>query len=184
MRDSRHLKPVVFGPRCRWDGGPRRASSLEYIVIHDAESPSDAAQGVANYGARTPTKVSWHVVVDDNILICQLPDLVTSWTAPPLNQNGLHIELCGRAAYSRLEWYRHQGTLKRAAWQVAKWCKVHKIPPTWLSDAQLDEGEERGIVTHAQVSRVFKMSTHSDPGPNFPMSYFMLLVRRRLGWLG
>jgi len=184
MRDSRHRKPVVFGPRCKWDGGNRRATTIRYVVIHSAESPSDAAQGVANYGARTTTKVSWHVVVDDNMLIRQLPDLAVAWAAPPLNTNGLQIEMCGRASYSKIEWYRHQGTLKRAAWQVAKWCKTYKIPARRLSDSALDEGEEPGIVTHAQVSRVFKKSNHTDPGAGFPMRYFMFLVQRRLRWLG
>ena len=184
MRDAKHRKPVLFGPRCKYDGGNRRASDIRYIVIHSAESPSDAAQGVANYGARTTTPVSWHLVVDDNVLIRQLPDLVVSWTAPPLNQNGLHIELCGRAAYSKLEWYRHQATLKRAAWQVARWCRSFNVPPRWLSNTELDEGEDKGIVTHSQVSEVWKMSTHWDPGKGFPRRYFMYLVRRRIKWLG
>lgn len=183
MRDARHRKPVVFGPRCRWNGGSRRASDIRYIVIHDAEAPSDAARGVANYGARTDRKVSWHVVTDDHILIRQLPDLVVSWTAPPLNDEGLHIEMCGYARYSKLDWYRHQATLKRSAWQVARWCRAYKIPARWLTDAELRAGNVKGIVTHAQVSRVFRQSDHTDPGRNFPTRYFMYLVRRRLRWL-
>src|SRR3990167_8961683 len=159
MRDTRHRFPVVFGPRCKWDGGLRRASSLRYIVIHDAEAPSDAAKGVANYGATTERKVSWHVVCDDNLLIRQLPDLTVAWTAPPLNTNGLNIELCGRASYSKVKWYLHQATLKRAAWQVARWCRDYNVPPRWLSNTELDEGEDKGIVTHSQVSEVWKKSS-------------------------
>jgi len=193
MRDARHRKPVLIGPRCKNDGGGRRSTSIRYIVIHDAEAPSDAAQGVANYGARTNNSVSWHVVVDDNMLIRQLPDLVIGWAAPPLNTNGLQIEMCGYARYSALQWWQHRATLYRAAWQVAKWCRDYKIPPRWLSDVELDEGEKKGIVTHAQVSRVYKKSDHTDPGEGFNKvipehsatirRWFMSLVRRRLKWL-
>jgi hypothetical protein len=30
-----------------------------------------------------------------------------------------------------------------------------------------------GILTHAQISRVFKKSDHYDPGPHFPFSEFV-----------
>ncbi len=183
MKDSKHRKPVQFGPNCRWDGGSRAFQDIKYIVIHSAESPSDAAQGVARYGSRTDRKVSWHVVVDNNLRIRQLPDNRIAWTAPPCNSNGLNVEICGRASYSRLQWYQNQASLKRAAWQVAEWCKTYGIPVRELSDQELDRGYIRGIITHAQVSRVFKISDHTDPGRNFPMRYFMLLVRRRLKWI-
>lgn len=182
MRDAKHRKPVQIGPRCRHDGGTRYSTQIEYIVIHDAEGAS--AQGVANYGATTPRVVSWHVTCDDKILIRCLPDLVIGWAAPGANRNGLQLELCGYASWSKLTWYRHQSTLKRGAWQVAKWCKAYSIPARWLTDAELRNGNRDGIVTHAQVSRVFGLSDHTDPGKGFPSRYFMHLVRRRLGWLG
>jgi len=182
LRDAKHQRPVINGPRCR-NHGPRRAlSTIRVIVIHDAEAPSNGATGVANYGATTGTAVSWHVVVDDNKAFRQLPDGIVSWTAPGCNYDGLHIEQCGYARYSKLDWFRHQATLKRAAWIVAKWCRLYKIPPVWLTDEGLRAGK-RGLVTHAQVSRVYKRSDHTDPGPNYPRGYFALLVRRRIGWL-
>lgn len=181
MRDAKHRKPVEIGPRCKHDGGPRRASQIRYIVIHDAEGAN--ARGVAAYGATTDRVVSWHVTCDDNVLIRCLPDLTIAWAAPPCNTNGLQIELAGFASYSKLQWYLHQGTLKRAAWQVAKWCNTYDIPPRWLTHAELDEGEDKGIVTHALVSEVFRESTHSDPGKNFPKTYFLRMVKRRMRWL-
>jgi hypothetical protein len=36
---------------------------------------------------------------------------------------------------------------------------------------------KRGVTTHNNVSLAFKKSTHTDPGPNFPMSHYMDLVR-------
>lgn len=182
MRDSKHRGPVQIGPRCKHDGGLRSASQIQYVVVHDAEGAS--AKGVANYGATTPTVVSWHVTCDDSVLIRCLPDLVIAWAAPPCNTSGLQLELCGFARWSKLEWYRHQATLKRGAWQVARWCKLYGLPVRWLTDAELASGKHEGIVTHAQVSRVYGKSDHSDPGRNFPSRYFMYLVRRRRKWLG
>lgn len=183
MRDRRHRYPEIVGPRCRFDGGPRRDEEIRYIVVHSAEAPSNAAPGVARYGATTNRSVSWHVVVDDERRIRCLPDTFVAWAAPGVNRSGLQIELCGYARYSRLDWYRHQATLKRAAWQVAEWCKRYGIPARWLADDELERGAKEGIVTHAQVSRVYRRSDHWDPGKGFPERYFMLLVRRRLRWL-
>lgn len=182
MRDARHRKPVQIGPRCKHDGGHRWSNTIKYVVVHDAEGAN--AKGVAAYGATTDRVVSWHATCDNDILIRTLPDLTIAWAAPPCNSNGLQLELCGYARWSKLEWYRHQSTLKRGAWQVAKWCKSYGIPAVWLTDVQLKTGLRDGIVTHAQVSRVYGQSDHSDPGRNFPLSYFMFLVRRRLKWLG
>lgn len=182
MRDKRHRKPVQIGPSCKHRGPPRSPASIKYVVIHDAEGAS--AQGVANYGATTSTVVSWHVTCDNEVLIRCLPDWVVAWTAPPCNSSGLQIELCGFARWSKREWYQHQATLKRGAWQVARWCKQYGLPARWLNDSELRAGKKPGIVTHAQVSRVFGMSDHYDPGRNFPSRYFMYLVRRRLRWLG
>ena len=179
--DEKHRRPVLTKPACRWNGGYRNQEP-NVIVIHTAESPWDAAEGVANYGARTDRKVSWHVVVDDEVAIRQLPDSLVSWTAPPRNSDGLHIEICGRAAASKIEWYRHQANLKRAAWIVAEWCKTHDIPARWLTDRQLDHNYA-GLTTHRQVSRVYRKSDHTDPGPHFPSRYFLYLVKRRIRWL-
>lgn len=182
MRDARHRHPVVIGPMCKHDGGARSLETIEYIVIHDAEGSS--AQGVAAYGATTSNVVSWHVTCDDDVLIRCLSDRMIAWAAPPCNSNGLQIELCGYARWRRRDWYRHQSTLKRAAWQVARWCKEYGIPARWLTDAELKSGNHVGITTHAQVNRVYGKSDHTDPGAGFPSRYFMYLVRRRVKWLG
>jgi hypothetical protein len=182
MRDVKHRFPVQNGPSCKWNGGVRHAAEIDVVCVHTAESPWDAADGVAAYGSRTNRKVSWHVVVDNKKAIRQLSDLVVAWTAPPKNRDGLHVEICGRAAATKLAWYRNQANLKRAAWICAKWARGHGIPVRWLTDRQLKLGY-MGFTTHGQVSRVFGLSDHYDPGKNFPSRYFLGLVRRRVGWL-
>jgi N-acetylmuramoyl-L-alanine amidase CwlA len=152
-------------------------------VIHDAEAPSNAAQGVANYGASSSARASWHIVADDNITIRTLADDRVAYHAySPANQIGLGIELCGYASYSRYQWYRHQATLKRGAWQTARWCVKYNIPPKWLTDSQIID-EVPGLLTHGDVTRVLKKGSHTDPGKNFPRGYFQFLVQRRVKWI-
>ena len=185
LPDSKHAGPVLSGPeyRSRYDGGVR-TEDIAYIVLHDTESGPNTAKAVANYGrvGDPDNKVSWHFVVDDNFLIRCVPDDVVAWTAPPKNSDGLHIEIVGRASWLKLLWFVHQATLKRAAWQVARWCVKHNIPAKYVTDRDLKFGVP-GIITHAQVSRVFKESTHTDPGTGFPLGYFLYLVKRRVQWL-
>lgn len=178
--DPKHRGPITRGPYIAYNGGARSPAAIRLVVIHDAEG--GIAKNVASWGASGQRNASWHYVVDDTHLIQQVKDDVIAWTAPGTNRDGLQLEICGFARWSKLEWYRHQSTLKRAAWQVARWCDRYGIPARWLTDAQLLGGGE-GLTTHAQASRVYGGSDHTDPGPNFPKGYFLFLVQRRLKWL-
>lgn len=179
--DPKHRGPIERGPRIAYNGGARHPSSIRLIVIHDAEGAN--AKGVASYGASGQRNASWHMTVDDNHLIQQLEDDVIAWAAPGANRDGLQLELCGYARWSKLDWYRHQATLKRAAWQVARWCVKYKIPVRWLSTKQLRDEVSEGITTHVDVNRAFRGSDHTDPGKGFPRAYFLYLVKRRVKWL-
>jgi N-acetylmuramoyl-L-alanine amidase CwlA len=178
--DPKHRGPITHGPHISYNGGYRPESKIRLVVIHDAEGAN--AKGVAAYGASGQKNASWHMTVDDDYLIRQLPDNMVAWAAPGANNDGLQLEICGYARWSKLTWYRHQATLKRAAWQTARWCFDHGIPARYLTDSQLSKGYE-GITFHAQVSHVYRGSDHTDPGPNFPKRYFLFLVQRRLKWI-
>lgn len=180
-KDPKHRGPITRGPYIAYNGGFRNPALIRVIVIHDAEGSN--AKNVASWGASGQRNASWHYVVDDTHLIQQVPDSKIAWTAPGANRDGLNIEICGFARWSRLQWFRRQATLKRAAWQVARWCVEHNIPARWLTDAQLRNRASEGLTTHAQCSRVFRGSNHTDPGPNFPRGYFLWLVKRRIKWL-
>lgn len=181
MPDRKHDGRLQQGPYCGYHGGLRDPGRIKWIVIHDAEGSS--AQGVANYGVTTKS-ASWHVTVDDTIAIrCLADDIVAYHAYSPANDIGLGIELCGYARWSKKDWYIHQSTLKRAAWVVARWCQRYGIPAEWISDSGL-KAQHKGITYHAQITRVLKKGSHTDPGPNFPFTYFMWLVKRRVKWLG
>ena len=156
--------------------GPRLASQVRYIVLHDTEGST--AQGAAAYFTTEASGGSSNVVVDDKECYRTLDDLVIPWGAPPLNTSGFHIEQAGFAAWSTAEWMAHEATITRAAYKAALRCQRFSIPPVVLNVSQLRadfalHSPRGGVVTHATISAAFHDSTHTDPGPNYPISVFM-----------
>jgi N-acetyl-anhydromuramyl-L-alanine amidase AmpD len=62
--------------------------------------------------------------------------------------------------------------LENAANAAAQYCLKYNIPVKHLTNAELKSGQ-KGIVSHAQVSEVFKKSDHTDPGKGFPWDHFI-----------
>lgn len=148
------------------------------IVIHDMEYPETvhSAEDVAKYfqNGSDGRKASAHVCVDADSVVQCVRDNDIAYAAPGLNSHGIQIELAGYARQSREEWLDEYGIrlLENAADVVAQYCVKYDIPPLKLTDEQL-EADGHGIVGHDQVSRIFKRSDHTDPGPNFPWDYLM-----------
>jgi hypothetical protein len=175
-------RDCTVGPRAANDSGPRRARSIRLVVIHSAEAADSfggdsSAEGVAIFFSRPSTKASTQLAVDRDSCVRMLPDLVIPWGAAGANSDGLHVEICGRAGWSKAEWLQRKTMLQRAAYRVAKWCWLYDIGPKWLSNRQLANGTARGLTTHAQVNEVFKRGSHWDPGPGFPRDIFLRWVR-------
>lgn len=182
LPDSTHNGPCTYIP-ARWNGG-LRTKDERVVVIHTTESGPKSARAVANYFAGLPStkKVSSHKIVDLDECITSVKDDYIAWTAPGTNSDGLQLEICARASYSKLDWFKNQAALKRSAWVVANWCIKYSIPASFISVADLKNGK-KGLTTHADASKAYGGSDHWDPGPNFPKGYFQFLVRRRIGWL-
>lgn len=162
--------------RAAHSSGTRPAKLIRYIVLHDTEGPT--AIGAARYFTEQASGGSSNLVVDDHDCFRVLGDLVIPWGAPPLNTSGFHIEQAGFAAWSRAEWLDHANTIERAAYKAALRCERFKIPARVLNVAQLraDFAQHEpggGVVTHATVSAAFQESTHTDPGPGYPIDVFM-----------
>ena len=160
----------AYGAACKrkraaHDSGPRKARSIRLVVIHSAESPS--ASEVASFFARASTKASTQLAVDQLECWRMLPDLVIPWGASGANHDGLHVEICGYAKWSRAEWLERERMLRRSAWRVAKWCWLFGISARWLTDSQLASGSTRGLTTHVQVNRVFERGTTGIPALAF-----------------
>jgi hypothetical protein len=68
--------------------------------------------------------------------------------------------------------------LKRTARLVAYLCHRWGLPVNFVDAAGLRAGHA-GVTTHAEVTKAFGKSTHTDPGKGFPMGRFLDMVRER-----
>jgi len=161
--------------RAAHDSGPRQVSSIDLVVIHSTEGGTAAS--VAAMFSLESAIASTHLVVDDDECFRMVPDLVIPWGAKGANHDGLHVELCGWAKWSREQWLAREPTLERAAFKCAKWAWQYKIPRRWLTVEELGAGK-RGFTTHVDVNAAFKQGSHWDPGPGFPGDAFLTLVKK------
>ena len=140
-----------------------------------AESNTTAENVAKRWASTSSPDSSAHLCCDpDSAVECVKP-ADTAWAAPGANADGYHVELAGFARQSEAEWLdaASKATIRNAVPQVKQVMKDHSIPARWLTDAQLADGVSAGHTTHAQVSRVFRKSDHSDPGPSFPAAFVM-----------
>lgn len=156
---------------------------VRLIVIHSmesAETGNTAENCAEDFRTRGPKQPgSSHLVIDNNSIIQCVKDGELAAAAPGANQDGLHIELAGRARQTEKEWLDDYGQkmLELAADATAQYCLKYDIPVRLMTDAELANKSAKGICGHAQVSRVFRKSSHTDPGPGFPWGFFINRVR-------
>lgn len=154
----------------------------KWIVIHDTEGGTTAEQ-TARYFMNPAAKAASHLIVDDaGNCFRSVADDRTAWHVGAGNPQSLGIELVAPAgAYqrSRQGWLEHDRLLDAAADHVMKWCARYKIPVQFIDAAGLKRGD-RGITTHAEMTKGIGGTTHIDPGPGFPMDDFIKRVSRRM----
>lgn len=170
--------PVLSSPNRTVVTGPHRV--IDLVVIHDMEwSETDkTAELCAGYFAKPTTKASAHYCADSNSIVQCVPLADVAWAAPGANHNGIQIELAGYAAQTKNQWSDEYSTqmLKLAAELTAALCKKHNLPVRFVDAAGIRAGK-KGITTHAEVTKAFpERGSHTDPGPNFPMSTFISRV--------
>jgi len=158
-----------------------RSRQINWLVLHSMESPEKpgTAEAVANwFASEKAPQASAHFCVDcDSIVQCVLEKNI-AWCAPGANSAGIHIEHAGYARQTKEQWLDDYGQkmLKLSAGLAANICLRYSIPVAFVDAEGLKRGE-RGITTHAEVSKAFKKSTHWDPGPGFPMDEYLGMVR-------
>lgn len=154
---------------------------IDLIVVHDMETPEDAnrAESVAAWFAGpTAPRASAHYQIDNNSIVQSVRDQDVAWHAPGANHNGIGLEHAGRASQSLADWldpYSLAMLKDQSAPLTKSLCDKYNIPIRFVDAAGLLRGE-RGITTHWEVSKAFRRSSHTDPGPNFPMVQY-------LGWV-
>jgi N-acetyl-anhydromuramyl-L-alanine amidase AmpD len=161
--------------------GERRRVRL--VVVHDMEFHErfDTAEIIAKDFAKRPAtnKGSAHVCIDNDTIIQCVSDNDIAYAAPGANNDGIQVELAGYMGQTRGEWLDRYGVamLELAGNCIGQYCLKYSLPPVHLTDESLRAGG-RGIVGHDQVTRVYKRSTHRDPGVNFPWDVLMESVTR------
>lgn len=159
---------------------------LHRVVIHATcpgvgypkASKKGAASGTGKYFQNPASGGSAHYVYDSSRHEehC-VPEKIIAWHAPP-NPHSVGIEICGEANYTRTQWLSDAvwPGVEEAAKRTRELCDRHGIPLRRLTVAQVKAGVE-GICGHVDVSRAFRQTDHTDPGPNFPWDRFMDAVK-------
>lgn len=170
---------------------PTPPRDINLIVFHDMESPEkpDTAEHVAAwFSGPTAPRSSVHACVDNNSIVRTLADKHIGWHAGvwDVNVHSLGIEHAGYANQTSQQWLDDYGKamLEQSAAMVAAWCHRYDIPVQFVDAAGLKAGK-RGITTHREVTHAYpveaaKSGSHSDPGPNFPMSYYIERVKAHM----
>lgn len=156
-------------------GGAFGSGQPRLVVIHSMETPiaPGAAYNAARYVAQKGLSV--HYLVDANDVVGQLDEGLVGYGAGTVNTAAIHVEFAGYAGYSRAEWSTPAATsmIDRGRRLIADITARHAIPCRFLTDAQLAAAFRGtgpgGLTTHAQCTRVIGGTTHTDPGPNFPL---------------
>lgn len=156
-----------------------RSSSIDWIVLHDTEGGDTAAQN-ASYFMNPSAKVSAHIIVDDSgACYRSVADDAVAWAAQGANPRSLNIEMVAPAgaavSWSEDDWLARDKMLEVSAAHVARWAEEYGIPTRFVDAAGLARGD-RGITTHAEVTRAGMGGDHVDPGPNFPIEDFIKRV--------
>lgn len=157
---------------------PARLGRVDLLVLHTAEGVR-SARDLGAYFASTSRRASAHSGVDDTgARVDYVRWEHTAFAAPGANADGDHLELCGFARWSREVWLReHAGMLEAAALWLADRASARSVPLELLGPAEL-RADRRGVTTHDAVTRAFRRSTHTDPGPGFPLE--VVLDRARV----
>lgn len=155
-----------------------RITDVDLLVLHSAEGATTAAE-LGRYFAKLDRKASAHAGVGQKGALVQYVHYSdTAYAAPGANADGDHLELCGFAAWSTADWMAHPDMLDGAARWLARRATARRIPLIHLSVADL-LADKRGVCAHVDVTNAFHLSTHVDPGRNFPWDY---VLRRASYW--
>ncbi len=160
----------------------RGPTDIKWIVLHSMETGESAttAEAVSKWfaGSNAP-KSSAHYNIDSDSIVQSVKIKDIAWAAPGANRYGIHIEHAGRARQTMAQWRDafSESMLQRSALLVARLCVDCSIPIYFVPRDELDTGT-RGITTHNEVTRsnLSDRGSHTDPGKNFPMDWYLGLV--------
>jgi N-acetyl-anhydromuramyl-L-alanine amidase AmpD len=152
---------------------PSRGRHIDLLVIHSMENqekPGAARQVAQWFAGPDAPEASAHFCIDSHEVIQCVRETDVAWAAPGANHNGIHLEHAGMARQTAEDWADvYSASMLDVSIRLAtSLCKAFGIPPELVGVAGLKVGR-RGITTHAYVTQAFKLSTHTDPGLEFPL---------------
>lgn len=173
---------VVYRPRAfvhdeRMGAVKSRPNRL--MVLHTTEGGegTDSAEQLAAFcglpGDKTSSSgskygASYQYVLDTDSVIPLVPENVVSYSAPPTNNDGIHIVYPGKAGQTRLQWldlisgrYIHQCALL-----MQDISRRTGIPLIHLTDAEIIAGRA-GYCDHWAISRCYHQTDHTDVGASY-----------------
>ncbi len=160
-------------------------TEMKWGVIHSMEGAESAtkaesvSQWFAGENSRFPApKSSAHYAFDCDSVVQMVREKDVAWHAPGANRYGVGFEHAGRARQTTAQWLDafSRPMLMQSSWVMAAFCRRWNLPIVFVDRHDVSAGR-RGITTHGEVTHAFKKSTHTDPGPNFPMEWYLACVR-------
>lgn len=144
----------------------------------EAPERLDTAENVANYFRTLKRTASAHFCIDADSVVQCVPENRVAFHAPGVNTFSIGLEHAGYARQTQGQWLDDYSrkTLFISLFVAADLCRRHGIQPIFRTAADLRAGRTNGITTHAEVSKAFRKSDHWDPGPNFPIHFYIYLL--------
>lgn len=160
-------------------------SDLRLVVIHTMEAPEKpaTARAVAKwFASQSAPMASAHACVDNREVVLCVKEQDIAYHAPGANRDGYGIEHAGYAKQTPKEWADSYSTdmLRLSAVHAAEVCERYGIPAVRLTVEEVKAGKAKGFCGHADVSKAFGKSDHTDPGKAFPWDSYLAMVRERL----
>lgn len=162
---------VPFVQSLHYKSVPSRKINL--VVVH-ITAAGGSARDTANYSAKRTDEVSAHYFVDNKEIIQGVRLKDVAFAAPGANNDGVQIEICQASVnLSRERW---RAEMLQATCLTAKILyhlfKRYQVPIIFRDhhDLAMTGDHHRGVTTHLEVNNTYHKSTHTDPGPGFPMS--------------
>jgi N-acetyl-anhydromuramyl-L-alanine amidase AmpD len=154
-----------------------------WIVIHDMEAgeSSTRAESTAAYfatGAGGRSVSSHYCADDDSVIQCvRLADVAWTVGNRPGNNRGINWELSGYARQTREQWLDPFGLamFRQMAPYVRADAAEYGIPLRRCTVADL-KAFRPGVTSHNDLRLAFGVTTHTDPGPNFPWDVFFQIL--------
>ena len=154
-----------------------------WLIVHtmEAQEASTTAENTANYFANPGDgrQVSAHYCCDNNSIVQCVELADSAWTVgnTPGNHRGINYEFAGFANQTPPQWGDAYSTamLERVAPYFRSDAARYNIP---LQRCSVDDLKafRPGVTSHNDLRLAFGVTTHTDPGPNFPWDWFMDLL--------